>query len=244
MTHHHYTCFGAVSCTTVNFIFMERSGYVWYVKLSNGETIEDIIETDIVNQNYADKSNAMTVLDEWYENNLASFENDLDDSVWCNDKSIASRGGWDKDGNLADKLTFNANYRSSVLGEPSLECSNPNDRFTVSDQNGNGRLSHPIGLITLDEGIMSGFSWMDDFEENETNYLYLESPWWTMSPSLQSANYMYQGVLYSIADNVTVVYVNGNSGGVRPAITLKSEKKISDGDGTKDNPFTILGTNG
>ena len=87
---------------------------------------------------------------------------------------------------------------------------------------------------------MSGFSWMDDFEENETNYLYLDSPWWTMSPSLQSANYMYQGVLYSIADNVTVVYITGDSGGVRPVITLKSEKKISEGDGTKDNPFTII----
>ena len=60
-----------------------------------------------------------------------------------------------------------------------------------------------------------------------------------MSPSLQSANYMYVGVVHSMTDNVHTAYNGGSSGGVRPSIVLKNYVKIKDGNGTKENPFII-----
>ena len=83
---------------------------------------------------------------------------------------------------------------------------------------------------------MAGFSWNAD---DKTNYLYNERVWWTMSPTLVSVQLDYIGVLHSMADNVTTVYISGTCGGVRPVITLKNIVKIKDGNGTIDNPFTI-----
>ncbi len=245
---HHYTCLGGEECATVNFVFMDRVGYVWYIKISNGDTIDDVIENDILNSTNDNNSNVKTYVDNWYRDNMTEYTDYLEDTVWCNDRSLYSRGGWAEDADthiednskIDNKLVFNANLRVSVFGEPSVTCDKVGDSFTVDEANGNGKLDYPVGLITLDEGNMSGFAWSKGFEQGKENYLYYGSPWWTMTPSLQSANYMYIGVVYSIADNVTSVYVNGNSGGVRPAVSLKSDVRVVDGDGTAEKPFEVI----
>ena len=60
-----------------------------------------------------------------------------------------------------------------------------------------------------------------------------------MSPTLSSVALEYIGVLHSMADNVNTTYVNNGAGGIRPVIALKNSVKISGGNGTSDNPFTI-----
>ena len=120
------------------------------------------------------------------------------------------------------------------MGQPSLTCAD-SDKFTVSTTSGNGALDYPIGLITMDEAAIAGHGW----SQNSTNYLSNGQVWWTMSPSLQSANFMYVGVVHTMTDNVHTGYVSGSSGGVRPAVSLNNRVEIKDGDGTKENPFTI-----
>ena len=233
---HHYTCFKNTDtgCTTVSYIYMTRSTLQFYINLTGGEKIEDVIKNDMTEQVNTNKSNVRTIIDNWYQANLLDYSEYLEDTPWCNDRSIHSLGGWDKNGSLTDKLIFNANYRITELGQPSLTCEE-NDKFTTSTTTGNGNLEYPIGLLTLDEAAMAGFGWNQD----GTNYLSNGQVWWTMSPSLQSANYMYVGVVHIMTDNVHTGYVTGSSGGVRPAVSLNNKVIIKDGDGTKENPFTV-----
>ena len=237
LTTHHYTCFKTddTGCTSVNYIYMTRGTVQHYVVLSGGEKIEDVIDKEITNEPNTNKSDIRNVVDNWYQSNMTEYSNYLDDAVWCNDRSLYTLGGWEKNGDPTVKLTFNTNYRVSTLGKPSLTCSNKNDKFTIDEANGNGSLEYPIGLLTLDEANLAGFAWYIDSE----TYLSNGNVWWTMSPSLQSANYMYVGVVHSMTDNVHTAYNGGSSGGVRPAVVLKKIVKIKDGDGTKNNPFTI-----
>lgn len=233
---HHYTCFKNTDtgCATVSYIYMTRSTLHFYVNLTGGEKIEDVIEKDITKQSNIKKSDVRKVIDDWYYANLINYGDYLEDTPWCNDRSIHSLGGWDKNGSVTEKLTFNSNYRISELGQPSLTCAD-SDKFTVSTTSGNGALDYPIGLITMDEAAIAGHGW----SQNSTNYLSNGQVWWTMSPSLQSANFMYVGVVHTMTDNVHTGYVSGSSGGVRPAVSLNNRVEIKDGDGTKENPFTI-----
>ena len=162
---------------------MTRDQGNYYVILSGGEKIEDLINNDIVNQANTNKSDVRNVIDEWYGNNMTGYTHYLEDTVWCNDRSIKDLGGWSKEGKLSDKLIFNANHRVAGSGEISLTCSNPNDRFTTLQENGNGTLDYPIGLLTLDEGALAGYAW---YEESDT-YLSNGQVWWTMSPSMCTA---------------------------------------------------------
>ena len=123
----------------------------------------------------------------------------------------------------ANKLEFSNGFTLQITG---------NETKTI----GNGKNKYPVGLITLDEAILAGFAWNQD---DDTNYLYNGRVWWSMSPTLSSVALEYIGVLHSMADNVNTTYVSNGAGGIRPVIALKNSVKISGGNGTSDNPFTI-----
>lgn len=243
LQNYHYTCYttDAANCTnTVNFVIMIRDTAVYSVVLKNGEKIEDAMDSAFTNSSNTTSSTIKTKVDEWYKTNMLSATNSLEDTVWCNDRSIFSANGWTPNGSLLDlsedKLNFSANDRLVNRKEPSLYCKNPSDRFTVSTENGNGALTYPTALITLDEAALSGYVW---FEDSTNSYLYTTSIWWTMTPTLASVNLMYVSVLYSIADNVHTGYTSNGAGGIRPAISLKHDMKIQSGYGTIEEPFII-----
>ena len=66
-----------------------------------------------------------------------------------------------------------------------------------------------------------------------TNWMYLNSKWWTLSYSGNGSNY------YSNQNG----YFNYGSGfgvtGIRPTLSLTSDIKITGGDGSQNNPYTI-----
>ena len=66
-----------------------------------------------------------------------------------------------------------------------------------------------------------------------TNWMYLNSQWWTLSYSGNGSNY------YSNQNG----YFNYGSGfgvtGIRPTLSLTSDIKITGGDGSQNNPYTI-----
>ncbi len=61
-----------------------------------------------------------------------------------------------------------------------LTCLQQNDAFTVNDTSkGNGALTYPVGLLSMDEVVLAG-GWKED---NKGYYLYSGEYWWTSSPN-------------------------------------------------------------
>lgn len=169
-------------------------------------------------------STIKTYIDTWYQNNLLNYTSYLEDTVWCNDRSIYEGTGVGQEG------TQYTGYHYPY----SLHCKNINDQFTVSSENGNGVLTYPIGLLTATEGIYAG-GILD--KANASYYLYTGQYYWLMTP-------------YTFQDNYAFIYrhissggiINGNvvgNYGVRPAISLKAGTTAISGDGTATNPYVI-----
>ncbi|MDD2505302.1 MAG: hypothetical protein PHF21_03410 [Bacilli bacterium] len=81
---------------------------------------------------------------------------------------------------------LNHHYLNAILflGEKTkkstLKCGLKNDRFTVNDsQTGNGALTYPVGLLTVDEASMAGLLFGNS---NTLNFLYTNQNNRLMSP--------------------------------------------------------------
>ena len=85
----------------------------------------------------------------------------------------------------------------------------------------------PVGLLNAYEYDMSGAG---------KSYLNNTFLWYTLTPRTES-------VVFSIDNSGAVVYDNRTSKGIRPSINLKSEMKIVAGDGSKENPYRLMGDN-
>ena len=202
-------------------------------------------------------STIKTYIDNWYSQNFdESATSKLEDTIFCNDRSTkaydastigeASRSSYGTLGYKKNKTLYIASHRSSYYSKtpnPSLACLNDNDKFTVDSKNGNGALTYPVGLITLDEGIFAGFntyySNTSDYKDT-TNYLYTNSYYWTLSPVMMgddgNANI---GSIVSAGEIRNGASKDAN--GVRPVVSLKPNTLIdSIGDGSFNNPYKVL----
>ena len=202
-------------------------------------------------------STIKTYIDNWYGQNFdETATNKLEDAIFCNDRStkaydVNNIGGNNLYSSYGDlgygtKATFYATaHRASYYSNnpnPSLVCTQANDKFTVNGANGNGKLTNPVGLITLDEAVLAGFntyySNTSDYEDT-TNYLYTNSNYWAFSPVLL---YDYGRAGGGRVDgNGTVssvsVYV---ASGVRPVVSLANGTLVnSNGEGTSTNPYVV-----
>ena len=204
----------------------ERNNYTWKGSASYAEAHAN-----------TNKSTILTNLETWYENNLASYESKLADTIWCNDKSIVSGGP----GYGTNSTNYAAYNRFISTKQPTLKCPNDNNggklsKFTVSDTiNGNGNLTYKIGLLTADEIIFAGSIY---YTYNRSTYL-LENAgtnwWWSLSP------YFYNGAA-GVCDvgsgNLLVSNVAADLG-LRPVISLISSITISGGSGTSEDPYVV-----
>ena len=171
-----------------------------------------------------------TTIDNWYKNNLTAYTSKLADETFCNDRSISSGTGY-----KLDSTTFYGSYNRNVdRRAPSLKCAQANDKFKVS--NASAKLEYSISLITVDELAMAGGVLSIS---NNNYYLYNGKQFWTMSPSLLDSNYTH-AVVWSIGVSGNLDWNRvSNFFGVRPVINLKSDVKISSGDGTSIAPYVI-----
>ena len=158
-------------------------------------------------------STIKTAIDNWYEANLENFEEYLEDTVWCNDRSMNTQtNGWKENGSLKEYMYYGAYGRNTQTYKPSVTCPNKNDAFTVSDTTkGNGALKHPIALLTADELTMAGSGYSG---YSTSSYLYTNQYYWSLSPY-----YFYNDVAREFnlnsSGNLNNNNVN-NSNGVRP----------------------------
>ena len=176
-------------------------------------------------------------IDTWYKINIEDrgYSKYLSDTLFCNDRSLASGDGF----SLEVSTSYGSYDRNSRNKKPSLKCPRQVDQFTTnkSENIGNGELTYSVGLLTIDEAVMAGFK-SDNF--NAYNFLSTGQDYWLGSPSYFTTGYSAasiwhvssKGILYSHRWS-NVVF------GTRPVINLRKDTLISEGNGTKANPYVI-----
>ena len=201
-----------------NSAFNSTSNDAKYVGYMYVNSIDDTTNTT--------DSTIKKTIDNWYKTNMTSYTLQLEDTVFCNDRSYTMNGSY---------LYFEAYTRLGVNKTPTLKCKNTRDKFTTKTINGNGALIYPVGLITADEIVFAGGLLQKD------NEFYLKNGMWYYSMSPYDFTGTIDDELY-LSSNGTLFGSNGNvsdSGGVRPVISIKPETIISGGSGTTTDPFIV-----
>ena len=235
LSNNHYTCFNTSGeCNQVYYIYYTNSSTAYYVTIPSGKTISGMLDEMLTSSSNTYDSDIKTAIDTWYAANMTSYTSKLEDTPYCNDRTIYQLNGWSPTGSTTSYLYFNAYGRTQSPYTPSLTC-NTNDAFTVSASTGNGKLTYPVGLLTADEIRLAGGR---RGSSNSTYYLYTNQYWWSGSPGdFYYRNASEFNVYY--ADALTNYSVN-SACGVRPAVSLKPGTKFSSGgDGTSTNPYVV-----
>ena len=189
----------------------------------------------------ANNSTIKTTIDEWYKNNLLiNYDKYISkSSIYCNDRSIGS-------GTYSTTSSFNyAPYQRIQNKTLTLNCANEMDRFTVDSSTGNGKLTYPIGLLTIDETSYAG----SGFSSLKSLYLYNnsnnvsstgEGNWWTMSPASWGSSQINYRILGSANNGSITSNPVDFSSYIRPVISLKGDNEWKSGDGSATNPYEIV----
>lgn len=189
-------------------------------------------------------SSVKNMLETWYANNIANKPSSVTslvaDSVYCNDRSInknktvaiydVARTGYGTGQTFYGKL----GVYDSV--KPYMKCTNINDSFTVSSENGNGKLNYPVGLLTINEIYQAGASINDNYD-----YYLRTNEWaWSLSPISFNGFDMFAGVFFTDSNGKVnqTNYVDYDLGCI-PVISLKGNVTSTTGNGTRTEPFII-----
>ena len=126
------------------------------------------------------------------------------------------------------------NWASQGKLGPDLSCL-ANDSFSVSSSKGNGKLTYPVGLITLDEANMAGGI---NGSANTLYYLYTGQYYWTMSPSRFDA-WFFANEAFVTSSGELDRSGTWDGYGVRPVVNLDSDNLTFTGNGTVSDPYVI-----
>ena len=215
--------------------YVKFAGFTWRIVRINEDGTIKIVMQDGINSNarynfnsnynnytymYYTNSQAKTQLENWYQTNIGSkldlAKNVVSGAYYC-EQAKAKQSDSATSGS-ATMTTYNK-YT------PDFKCS--------SDGNGKGVVNVSVGLLSYDEVVYAGGYYG---KENPNYYLRNYNHFWTMSPAgFQSSSYVWN--VRSTGDmnkNYT-----GDTNTLRPAINLKTDARISLGDGTKENPFVV-----
>ena len=219
----HYTCFTAGDeCSSVYYVYYANGNYIYSIKLNNGENISGAL-VNMFNSSTTNSKDSIIkqLVESWYAHSFISYTSYLADTVYCNDRSIKSLGGFNPSGgSLSSPLTFNGTSNTSLL------CSNEADRFSVS--NSVAPLKYPIGLLSGAEANLLG--------NNKVRAS--GSKYWLMSPSSLTGTSIGQFVVETTGTLNSAVSIN-SSNYIRPVITLKGSLTLVSGDGSVTSPYVV-----
>lgn len=160
-------------------------------------------------------STVKTYLENWYKNNLSSYDSKIALTKFCNDTTT-------------DDSNSKA-YNRMVNGAPSLTCQDTSETF-------GGLYKLKIGLINADEMLMAGVSWTDPAK---SNYLEYNSQTWSLTPSTISSSSYAAGLMGDYGNlSFYAADING-AYAIRPVINLNASTQISSGNGSESNPFVV-----
>lgn len=184
-------------------------------------------------RNNTNNSTIKTKIDNWFAGTSLKNDSNVVDNIFCNDRSTSSSWSSRPSSNLLyNGHTRNLSYSNAL---PSLWCENKLDKFTTSPTLGNGSLTYPVGLITIDEVAMAGGYFATD---NKNYYLYTGTFYYTMTPNFFRST----GTAFVFIVNNTGKFPNSSIGStayIRPVINLNGNVKLS-GTGTYDNVYEVV----
>jgi len=217
---HHYVCLetGKKECTTVAYEFNIFTNKVYYIELKNGDTLENALNKLLSN---GTDSFLKYIIEDWYERNLIPYNNKLEDTIYCNDRSVIDYGGFEPN-KTGDLLFKGYNINSD------LSCSRIQDQF--STLNNDAKLKYKIGLLTFSEVNLLNYK----------NLIPSSEYFWTMTPrSFFSDDGQYNMVFNANTISYSSTSGNGFVGDIRPVISLKPNITYTTGDGSTSNPYVI-----
>ena len=232
INNHHYTCWNTTGeCSTLSYVYYYYYDYgkKFYLELTNGKSIEDALEemlsTDDVNTyNSVIKSG----IDAWFEHNILEYSNYLEDTVFCNNRSIYNKGGWNPNGgNIKSHLEFlGYNY----LEKYDFSCPNITDKFSTVNEN--ARLKYKVGLLSMTENDLSQLGVLLKSTNIQRYWLISPGSFHISSAIYPSGNIVYPDGHLGLA-NVSDEY------GVRPSVSLLPGTEYISGEGSMQNPYII-----
>ena len=197
---------------------------------------------DYINSAANTTNNARTKLNSWLERKITS-ESDkalLKNGDWCiGDRTTAyDLSTYALKTETAEELinagtSFSYSARKRILNTktPTLKCDGKKERDGEIDTN-------KVGMLTVDEVAFAGAT----DSSNSTYYLNknaTSSYWWALSPSFFDVDFSGVGS-FSVINGGDINY-NGVSFAFsfRAAVSLTSSTKITSGDGTVNNAYTV-----
>ena len=220
LKNYHYTCFNETGeCTTLFYIYSISYGEKYYIELNNGKSIDDAMN-EMLHMNTMN-STIKTGVDAWFENTLINYSDYLEDTIFCNDRSISSLNGWNPNGGY---VTLKLRYKNyEVITD--LSCTYETDKF--STENENAKLKYKVGLMSPPEMHLLSSNTLRKVSQS----------YWLLSPNSFADT---SSIGYTMLSNgrLGTIYMS-NSYGVRPAISLIPGIEYSSGDGSMDNPYVI-----
>ena len=229
----HYSC-GETSktatCATLRYYYYGN----YYIILTGGDGVEEALRKMQTNTN---DSNAKDKIEDWYEANMTSYTNRIEDTIYCNDRSMNNTNGWNANGgDLNEYLNYGGYLTAPYNGTatPSVSCINKNDSFTWKNSKGNQKLRYPVGMITSDEMILAGgkVGYASSF------YLTTGQNYWSLSPDRFSSSGSANEFVVDLSGDVCGFNVSG-SYGLRPVVSLRPGTPVVSGDGTVATPYVI-----
>lgn len=182
-------------------------------------------------RNNTNNSTIKTKIDNWFAGTSLKNDSNVVDNIFCNDRSTSS--SWSS--RPSSNLLYNGHIRNLSYSNASLWCENKLDKFTTSSTLGNGSLTYPVGLITIDEVAIAGGYFATD---NKNYYLYTGTFYYTMTPNFFRST----GTAFVFIVNNTGKFPNSSIGStayIRPVINLNGNVKLS-GTGTYDNVYEVV----
>ena len=189
-------------------------------------------------------STIKTYIDNWYSNNLSAYTKYLSkDAVYCNDRNEVTAGTFNTG---STKFYYAPSDRLDKNKTPTYNCTNKKDAF--SGNNSEAKLTYPIGLMTADEITYAG-GYNDTSLTSPYAWYYFNSAggsitgstyWWLLSPAGWNGDSAYSWFVAGsdYPGNLNCYYAH-DSGGVRPAISLKGNLVWKSGNGGSASPYEV-----
>ena len=221
LNNYHYTC-GNTSdnCTSLKYIYTatindnnSRKATYYYLTLNNGISLDDYIDSLFAPTN---DSAIKVIVDNWFNSNMLDYQKYIKDTIYCNDRSFPTGvlNAFNPDGGIIEETyNYDAYYRWSN-NDYILACPNKRDSFTVNESDiGNGALTYPVGLITMDEIDLTTAS--------------------SFSKSTHSMTPLrFNNTVDNYKTSINEVYPS-------PVIAIDGNLVINGGNGTPANPYTL-----
>ena len=222
----HYTCWNVTGeCTTISYIYYIDGSKVFYINITNGKSVEDAVNEMLYDNNVnTTNSTIKSRIDVWYRHYLLEdYDEYIEDTIFCNNRSIGSLGGWNPDGGSTSTYMSFKEYTATS----ELSCTNTTDKFSVS--NNKAKLTYKVGLMSSAEATIS----------NNSNVRKTGNEYWLITPHYYASftgdavfRYVSSGGSFDLTSVITIF-------GVRPVISLIPGIEYTDGDGSMEHPYIV-----